>query len=67
MTLRNHQGIHNIQVMINIEEVHLLKDTCLLISRFIIVNLRSEKAFVFGGRGIIDEEDNLLKRFQKIR
>ena len=58
MTLRNHQGIHNLQVMINIEEVHLLKDTCLLISRFIIVNLRSEKEFVFGGRGIIDEGDN---------
>ena len=58
MTLRNHQVIHNLQIMINIEEVHLLKDTCLLISRFIIVNLRSEKAFVFGGRGIIVEEDN---------
>ena len=44
--------------MINIEEVHLLKDTCRLISQFIIVNLRSEKEFVFGGRGIIDEGDN---------
>ena len=63
MTLRNHQVIHNLQVMIKIEEVHLLKDTCLLISRFIIANLRSEKAFVFGGMGIIDEGDNLLRRF----
>ena len=58
MTLRNHQVIHNLQIMINIEEMHLLKDTCLLISQFIIVNLRSEKKFVFGGRGIIDEGDN---------
>ena len=63
MTLRNHEVIHCLQIMINIEEVHLLKDTCLLISRFIIVNLRSEKAFVFGGRGIIDKGDSLLRRF----
>ena len=58
MTLRNHQVIHNLQVMINIEKVHLLKDTCLLISRFIIANLCSEKEFVLGGRDIIDEGDN---------
>ena len=67
MTLRNHQVIHNLQVMINIEKAHLLKDTCLLISQFIIANLRSEKAFVLGGRGIIDEGDNLLRRFKKNR
>ena len=66
MTLRSHQVIHNLQVMINIEEVHLLKDTCLLLSRFIIANLHSEKAFVFRGRGIIDEGDNLLRRVKKI-
>ena len=58
MTLRNHQVIQNLQIMINIEEVHLLKDTCHLILRFIIVNLRNEKAFVFGGMGIIGEGDN---------
>ena len=58
MTLRNHEVIHNLQIMFNIEEVHLLKDTCLLISQFIIVNLRSEKAFAFVGRGIIDEGYN---------
>ena len=51
MTLRNHRVIHNLQIMINIEEVHLLKDTCLLISRFIIANLFSEKAFLFVEEG----------------
>ena len=66
MILRNHQVIHNLHVMINIEEVHLLKDTCLLLSRFIIANLHSEKEFLFRGRGIIDEGDNLLRRFKKI-